>query len=65
MKAASVERSEYPGSYEPHPGTANCTSVLFEFVYMKKFYHLHLQSVAITASLEDTPIYPLKWLYLV
>lgn len=54
MKAASVERSEYPGSYGSHPGAANCTSVLFELVYMKEFYQLRLQSAASTASLEDT-----------
>jgi len=58
-----VERSEYPGSYGSHPGAANCTSVLFELVYMEKFYQLHLQSAASTASLEGIPVYPLKWLY--
>lgn len=63
MKVASVERSEYPGSRGSHPGAANCASFLFELVYRKKFYQLLLQSAASTASLEDTPGYPLKWLY--
>lgn len=50
MKAASVEKSEYPGSYRSHPGADNCTSVLFELVYMKKFYQLCLQSAASATS---------------
>lgn len=34
---------------------------IFELIYVKKFYELCLQSAGSTASLEDTPIYPLKW----